>query len=79
MATAEIKRQSVVKGRVATNGNGCANLPGNIYISRPVSMFDSPRPPRDASGSLTNDELEKLAERRQPPLSWYDGDEEQVF
>ena len=60
--------------------NNCnASSAGMTRVLAPVESLNVPRPISDAKGSLSNDELEKLAAKRQPPLSWYDGDEEKLF
>lgn len=78
MATASIKSIQVAK-KPRLDVDICAYFVGSVYLSEPVSVFDPPRPITDAKGSLSNDELEKLAVKRQPPKSWYEGEEEQLF
>lgn len=48
-------------------------------VAKPLVQLDPPQPIRDAKGSLTNVELRKLAEKHQPPSSWHEGEEEQLF
>ena len=78
MATATIQSIQVAKKR-RLEVDIYAYLTGPAHLSEPVSVFDPPRPITDAKGSLSNDELEKLAAKRQPPKSWYEGEEEQLF
>ena len=78
MATATTQSVQVAKQRRLEVDN-CAYLAGSVHFSEPVSVFDPPRPITDAKGSRSNDELEKLAAKRQPPESWYEGEEEQLF
>ena len=53
-------------------------LPKQPYMSGPVYRGE-PMRMLDAAGSLPNDKLRKLAEDRQPPPEWYEGDEEELF
>lgn len=77
MATATIQSVKVATHRLEVDI--CTYLVAPVHISDPVVVFDPPRPVADAKGSLGNDELEKLAAKRQPPESWYEGEEEQLF
>ena len=36
-------------------------------------------PASDAENSISNERLMELAEKHQPPRSWYEGEEEQLF
>lgn len=47
-------------------------ISGPVYHGEPMRMID-------AAGSLPNDTLRKLADERQPPPEWYEGDEEELF
>jgi hypothetical protein len=44
-----------------------------------VEVYDPPRPLPDAKGSVSNAELRELAKKNQPPQSWFEGEEEQLF
>lgn len=46
---------------------------------KPLVSLKSPEPIPDAKGSLTSDQLREISKRRQPPASWFAGDEEQLF
>jgi hypothetical protein len=54
-------------------------ITGPVFRLPPMEMLSPPRPITDAKGSLSNEQLRKIAETNQPPQSWHDGDEEQVF
>lgn len=45
----------------------------------PLIALPTPEPIPDVKGSLTADQLREIAKRRQPPASWLEGDEEQLF
>ncbi len=46
---------------------------------KPLVSLNKPEPIPDATGSLTSDQLREIAKRRQPPATWFEGDEEQLF
>lgn len=48
-------------------------------VAKPVVQLNPPIPIPDAKGSLSNAKLRRLAKKRQPPSSWYEGEEEQLF
>lgn len=46
---------------------------GPVFVLPPMKMLEPPQP-IDAKGSLSNDELRKIAEKHAPPQSWHDDD-----
>ena len=51
----------------------------SVFRSPPLQMLDPPEQLSDAARSLSNEQLRSLAEGCQPPQSWFDGDEENIF
>jgi hypothetical protein len=58
--------------------NGSLLAHGLIVLSA-ANRLNPPEPIPDAKGSLNHQRLAELAQNNQPPTSWYEGDEEQLF
>jgi hypothetical protein len=52
---------------------------GSVAIGEPVVVFDPPRAPANAKGTLSNEKLREITKHNQPPQEWYEREEEQLF
>jgi hypothetical protein len=55
------------------------SLAHDLIVLSPIEALTPPEPIPDAKGSLNHQQLGELAQKHQPPTSWYEGDEEQLF
>jgi hypothetical protein len=54
-------------------------LAQGLIVLSAANRLNPPEPIPDAKGSLNHQQLGELAQKHQPPMSWFEGDEEQLF